>query len=222
MAGTDHGSRRLLTRRGWRRVLWWAGLAALFTAAAVDYGIWWTIFPTLMIGTIIFSPSVWVYTALGVSLCCWIAVLLLHESVTPTSVKFGRLRRVVVAVIVVVGLAGVLPMTVFTGFTAESQYRVLSPGTPAGCRVVTSMAPMLEGTAGYVYLSTPGSIVLHRVPTSWFSYWWWSNDGSNNGYNPIDAGEWSLCWDGDQGYLSIRLRGLADDGHSATLTCPRR
>lgn len=222
MAETNRGRYRLLTRRGWRRVLWWAGLATLFTAAAVDYGIWWAVSPTFLVGSVILPPAVWAYTALGVGLCCWIAALLLHEDAPSSSVKLRRLRRIVVISVTTVGLMSAFPMAMFTRFAAANQYRILAPASPAGCRVVTSMAPMLEGTAGYVYLSTPGSIVLHRVPTSWRSYWWWSNDGSDNGYNPINAGEWSLRWNGDQGYLSIMLKGSTDDGHSAVLACPRR
>jgi hypothetical protein len=216
MAEANSGRRRLLTRRSWRRVLWWAGLVSLLAAAAVDYGTWWAVPPTLIIGTVILSPSIWAYTTLGVSLCCWIAVLLLHEN---QAVRPRPLRRIIITV---VGLSSILPMVAFTGFTAEYQDRVLTPDSPAGCRVVTSMTPMLEGTAGYVYLSTPGSIVLRRVPTLWFSYWWWSNNGSDNGYNPIDAREWSLRWDGDQGHLSIMLKESADDGHSAVLACSHR
>lgn len=219
--GDLQDSHRQAVLERWRRCLWWAGLILLCAAAAIIYGIGWRVLPPLLIGTVVVSPAMGVYTSLSAGLCCWIGMIpLLDDDLPSTAGMLRKLRHVTAVTFTVLGLLSILPMAWVTQFS-ESQYRVLSPASPEGCHVVTSMAPMLFGTAGYVYLSTPGSIVLHQVHTSWWSYWW-SNATSETGYDPIDAGEWSLRWQGDQGHLSITVKGSAKDGGSSVLTCQHR
>ncbi|MCI1210556.1 MULTISPECIES: hypothetical protein [Bifidobacterium] len=200
---------RLTARsRFWHQALWWGGLTALLAAAMIGYGIGWRSIPPLLIGTAIVPPSLWEYALLAVSLGCWLAAGVLRLA------DAGRIRPAAI-ITTIAGLICMFPLLGFTWLTADYGYRILPPESTGGCRVVAASAPMLSGTAGDVFIADPGSIVLQRVRTSWWSYWW-SNDNSENGYNPINAGDWSLRWNGDQGRLQIRF------GPTTMLTCPHQ
>lgn len=203
----------------WRCVVWWAGLAALLGAAGAAYCAGWDRIPTFLVGDVVVGPAVWVYVPLGVGLCCWTAVGILRLSAAPPAGKPQPPRRVAGAVVGLVTLAGLtctVPLAVFTAFAAtDHHYRILSPASPGGCRLVTAKAPSY-GPTWRAYISDPGSIVLQRTNATWG----WDGMGGPDPYvtDPIDSGHWSLHWDGDHGILNIvptPTVALAE-----TLTCP--
>ncbi|SER97516.1 hypothetical protein SAMN05443377_12419 [Propionibacterium cyclohexanicum] len=75
-------------------------------------------------------------------------------------------------------------------------FRVLSPASASGCRIITWKQPvdLAYGAWVSVYVKEPGSLVARATDVGW---WVTGTD------DPIAAGAWSLSWDGNHAHLAV-------------------
>jgi len=106
-------------------------------------------------------------------------------------------------------------------FFGRTHYRVLSPASPGGCRLVGEVTrdSYSAGSAGRIYLALPRSTMVQETGSGW------NLPGS---IDPFRDRAWSLRWEGKVGYLTVNGADYdslpADDSYgppTGTFTCPR-
>lgn len=205
------------SRRG--RAVWWSGVALLAGAALIDWNAGaadWPSQPLLLFSRLVIQGGTFLLAAfgLGVVLVFLSAARWLWSwsdpgaGTTPSPGSGDRVRpsrwrtawtvvrRIAVIatsttlVLASIPLAGLL-------WLASSRYHVLAPTGPGGCRVVVEQVRgAMWDSYGRIYLADPGTIRLRDSGDEW------SGEGGV-GYDPIDAGTWSLRWDGAVAELDI-------------------
>lgn len=99
-------------------------------------------------------------------------------------------RRIVVGVLAAGAVAGVGRATLVD---ASSQYFVLDPPSPTGCRVVVEERFVFMAVDGSVHVLPPGESATRRI-------------GDYHGvdpYRPVELGTYQLAWSGETGRLQL-------------------
>ncbi|MDN6794323.1 MAG: hypothetical protein L0L69_04565 [Propionibacterium sp.] len=217
-----NNARRRLSRRGWRRLLWWTGLAILagvWGIAEVYDGFG---SPFWMIGPFITSAARLIGAGTLVGAGAWIACLWLW-ALGPHSRPLGLARRVwrVVCIVTIIVTAGVFlildgAMTLVTASDARQKIHVLPPASPGGCHVVLWRAPDSGyGQSTWVYLKTPGSATLQPL----------HGVADVNPDAPEQDLRLTLTWSGNQGHLSAQTLTppfSTSNPYPHPITCPVR
>ncbi|MBT2585004.1 hypothetical protein [Arthrobacter sp. ISL-95] len=105
--------------------------------------------------------------------------------VPPFPLHVRLMRSTVAAVVCVLFLVGA-----FSDMGAS--YRVLDPPAANGCRAVVREVSFLFAGRGDVYAMRFGGIGLHKSS--------WTTD---DGYEPVAHGSYTLDWDGNEGVLDL-------------------
>lgn len=226
--------RQVRSLRGVRRALWWGGVGifAVMLWFLSEESSPLTQSPVVMIGSFITGYArITVGLAAG-CLVLWAACLLvwLRELVwgsagrlTPSRPMLGKAGAVLSRVgSVAAGVTGIVPVMVclegidVEGPDARMPFRVLSPASTSGCRIITWKQPVdpVYGSRVSVYVKEPGSLLARTTHVGW------QVPGTDD---PIAAGAWSLSWDGDHAHLTVWNQNNSTQRYlpASTLTCCR-
>ncbi|WP_257478380.1 hypothetical protein [Acidipropionibacterium jensenii] len=150
-AHPEQTPRRRLCRRGWRRLLWWTGLAILV-------GVWGIAevydgfgSPFWMIGPFITSAARLIGAGTLVGAGAWIACLCLwafgpHIRPLGLARRIWRVVCIVTIIVTIIVTASVFlildgAMTLVTASDARQKIHVLFPASPGGCHVMLWRTP---------------------------------------------------------------------------------
>lgn len=225
---SPRSTRRRLSERAWRRILWWGG-AIIFSTM-----VWLadkdsnplTQSPVLMVGTVIVGYARMMVALATGCLGLWAACLLLWlrdigslMAGRPTPRRSGLRRTVRILGSASAGTVGMVAMVVClfvfmaTGPDARMPFRILDPPSGSGCRIIIwkQAVDPAYGSEVSVYVKRPGSVLVRDTGIGW------RVTGSQP---PMAAGAWSMSWDKDRAHLAVSTR--ARDGQRdirATVSC---
>ena len=86
----------------------------------------------------------------------------------------------------------------FRRLLGSRRYHVPTPASPEGRRIVAESASLLDGTTGRLFVADPGSFTTRKTDEGR-----WSIGGGTGGHDPIQAGQWSLRWHGEQAVFPV-------------------
>ncbi|MDN5997416.1 hypothetical protein [Acidipropionibacterium jensenii] len=221
-AQPEQTTRRRLNRRGWRRLLWWTGLAILTGVWGIAETVSGFGSPFWMIGPFITSAARLIGAGTLVGVGAWIACLWLW-AFGPHSRPLGLVRRIwrVVCIVTIIVTAGVFlildgAMALLEVDNARQTFHVLPTASPGGCRVVLWRTPDSGyGQSTWVYLKTPGSATLQSL----------QGVADVNLDAPEQNLGLTLTWSGEQGHLlaqELTSPGSAWNPYPSPITCPAR
>ncbi|QCV88633.1 hypothetical protein FEZ32_09945 [Acidipropionibacterium jensenii] len=218
----EQTTRRRLSRRGWRRLLWWTGLAILAGVWGIAEIVQGFGSPFWMIGPFITSAARLIVAGTLVGVGVWLTCLCLW-AFGPHIRPLGLARRIwrVVCIVTVVVTASVLlildgAMTLLEVDDARQKIHVLSPASPGRCHVMLWRTPDSGyGQSTWVYLKTPGSVTLRQLP----------GVVQINPDAPEENSRLTLTWSGNQGHLQAQEHTppfSTSNPYPHLITCPAR
>lgn len=231
-AGADPDRRQVRPLRGVRRALWW-GAVGIFAVMLWFQGKESSPLeqsPVIVIGSFVTGYAQIVVGLAAGCLLSWAACLLLwlrdlvwrsSGRLTPLGPTPAKVRAVLRRVgSVSAGITGtVAVMYCLAGIYVEGPnawmpFRVLSPASTSGCRIITWKQPvdLAYGSRVSVYVKQPGSLLARTTDV------WWQVTGTDD---PVAAGAWSLSWDGNHAHLTVWNQNNSTQRYlsASTLAC---
>ena len=178
--------------------LWVAGLVCGLGSTPAGLGLLYLRVPPLVLGPLAIADPwyvvVLVLAALGVALLTLARRVRREAEVAGVRSARSRARVVVVTAVSVLAVAlGVAAGALSTLLALVDTSYLLDPASPGGARVLVVQHSFLLMGSGDVYLVEPGD----PVPRAFRSY------QTDDGYDPIAAGDYALSWQGETPNLSI-------------------
>jgi len=199
----EGGGRHGVNPTLWRRALWWVGWV-LLVPVLVPFAVQIAggpvpAVPPFLVGAVVVEIQAVALVAFVAGVLCRVASFgwwLMRFQPAPA----GLVRTVLAALrTVIAGIVSLVVLLCAAGgallmLMSTSGYHVLSPPSPAGCRIVLSTQSWFDATGGEVYLAAPGSPVLRDTGGSWVS---------DPPHDPIATKTWSLAWGGETAQVSV-------------------
>ena len=194
-----------------RRVAWWLGILASASAVAVTTAVPYLDEPIVVAGVI---PRVWPVVGALVLMTTgsFVASALLQwdNRARGTWHRLLRFAAIASSTVVALFLAGAAFLMALI-LDASTDYEVLSPSSPGGCRIVVGQNPHMFSGSGTVFVLAEGQ----RRPRETDRYT--TDPGSSH---PINAGTYELTWRGE--VASLRVWGVSEalgDYESPPIDC---
>jgi hypothetical protein len=201
-AQPEQTTHRRLNRRGWRRLLWWTGLAILTGVYVVMNDVLVGIVsPFWMIGPFITSAGRTIVVGTLAGTAAWTTCLCLWVT-GPHTRSHGLTRRIWRVACILTTFLTAATLLLLDGLlscvlmsNALQRSHVLSPASPGGCQVMLwRTSNDGSGASTWVYLKVPGSVTLRQLP----------GDADVNPDTPKQSLRLTLTWTGDQAHLQAQ------------------